>query len=507
MLKILIVDDEFLVRVGLESTIPWSENGFHVVGSARNGKEAIPLFEKHDPDVLLTDIKMPVMGGLLLIETLKKIKPSLVAIIISHYDDFNYAQEALKLGANDYILKSELSPDNLINTIKRHVRNDTYTSQQAVVQENETLYQDFYSDSNFAEIYKKCKYFIDDKAFIALIIKLNYKSQKEDNTEDNISSFDLIKAYQNISSNIPTNEFESLSFYSNNREVLYIFKVDANNDAYLNYIELVRANSSQYLDIDTSLGVSSIYTSIHELRQAVSEAYQGLEQSFFEASGVSTYKQDTARIPYSNINTAFLKQSILNRDFEKIDNHIEKVLTQLEDEKNLENTKRAYYELKAFVQEISDEKILNINLNHDFDEFLGFESLRSYIVNIFNQLSHTKTPSYSFVISRCIKYIEENYKNNISLSDLAEYTHKSKSYLSTLFKLETNVNFSQFLINFRIEKAKQLLKESDNKIYEIAEQVGFNNPYYFSKVFKETTGLCSKDYRDRHYKAGVKNDD
>jgi len=503
MLKILIVDDEFLVRMGLESTIPWDENGFHVVATARNGREAIPLFEKHDPDILLTDIKMPVMGGLLLIETLKKIKPSLVAIILSHYDDFNYAQEALKLGANDYILKSELSPDNLINIINRHVRNDPYTSQQAMVQENGTLYQDFYSDSNFAKIYNECKYFIDDKAYIALIIKLNYKSQKEDNR----SNFDLIKAYQNISADILTNEFESLSFYSNNREVLYIFKVNANNDAYLNYIELVRANSSQYLSIDTSLGVSSVYTSVHELRQAINEAYQGLEQSFFEASGVSTYKQDAPRIPYTNINTDLLKQSILNHDFDKINDYIEKILAQLEDDKNLENAKRAYYELMSFVKEIADEKSLDINLNHDFDEFLGFESFRSYIVNIFNQLSHRKAPSYSFIITKCIKYIEENYDKNISLSDLAEYTCKSKSYLSTLFKLETNVNFSQFLINFRIEKAKQLLKESDSKIYEIAEQVGFNNPYYFSKVFKETTGLCSKEYRDRHYNAGVKIDD
>jgi two-component system response regulator YesN len=97
--------------------------------------------------------------------------------------------------------------------------------------------------------------------------------------------------------------------------------------------------------------------------------------------------------------------------------------------------------------------------------------------------------------------------NNISLSDLSDYTHKSKSYLSTLFKLESNVNFSTFLINYRIEKAKQLLIESDNKIYEIAEQVGFNNPYYFSKVFKDTTGLSCKTYRDKHYQAGASNND
>lgn len=504
MLKILIVDDEFLVRVGLESTIPWNEHGFHVVGSARNGKEAIPLFEKYDPDILLTDIKMPVMGGLLLIETLKKIKPSLVAIILSHYDDFNYAQEALKLGANDYILKSEFSPDNIIKTINRHVHNDAYTGNQTLSQEDEILYQDFNSENNLTEIHNRCKHFIADKAFAAMIIKLNYRLQKDDNK----CNFDFIKAYQNISSNIPSFGFASLSFFNINREVLYIFKVDdANNDAYLNYVELIRANASQYLGIDTSLGVSSTFSSINELEQAISEAYQGLDQSFFETSGISTYNENTVNTPYSKLDTAFLMQCILTRDYLSINNYIEQVFIHLENEKNIDSTKQAYYELMAFVKEIAEEHNLSIRLNHDFDDFQGFESFKSYILAIFNQLSQRKTPSYSFIISKCIKYVEENYTENISLSDLAEYTHKSKSYLSTLFKLETNVNFSIFLINFRIEKAKQLLKKTDNKVYEIAEKVGFNNPYYFSKVFKETTGLCCKDYRDRHYKAGENEND
>ena len=136
-----------------------------------------------------------------------------------------------------------------------------------------------------------------------------------------------------------------------------------------------------------------------------------------------------------------------------------------------------------------------------FDDFSGFEEFRTYVLGLFNQL--TPTNNYTYIISKCIKYIEENYMNNISLFDLADYTQKSKSYLSTLFKQETHVNFSIFLIKYRIEKAKQLLKESDYKIYEIAERVGFNNPYYFSKVFKETAGLSCKSYRNKYHNRGA----
>ncbi len=503
MLKILIVDDEFLVRVGLESTIPWQEHGFKVVGSARNGREAIPLFEKYDPDVLLTDIRMPVMGGLELIETLKKDKPSLVAIIISHYDDFNYAQEALKLGANDYILKSDLSPDNLMKIINKHVGNRALINNRPRIEETETLYQDFFSDNNYLSIQKKCADIIADKSFVALIIKLTYKTRKE-NSESN---FDIVRSFQNISSNTPSDRLLYKTFFSLNQEVLFVFSSsDMNVDKLLDYINLMRANLRQYLDIGTTVGMSSVFSLSDHLKQAIEEANQSLELAFFEPTGIEIFNQipdSQPDISYFSISTASLKHSISTGENESISSNLEKILTQLENEKNLANTKRLYYELMDYAADIAIEQNLDKIEVYDFDDFQSFESLKSYVVSLFRQLLKPKTPTYSYIISKCIKFIEENYSNNISLSDLANYTHKSKSYLSTLFKLETSVNFSIFLINYRIEKAKQLLRESDSMVYEIAEQVGFNNPYYFSKVFKDTTGMSCKMYRDKYYQGGV----
>jgi two-component system response regulator YesN len=175
----------------------------------------------------------------------------------------------------------------------------------------------------------------------------------------------------------------------------------------------------------------------------------------------------------------------------------------MENEKNIANTKRLYYELMDYATDIATEQDLGKIEGYEFEKFQDFRSMKAYVINLFSQLLKPKAPSYSFIISKCIKFIEDNYSNNISLSDLANYTNKSKSYLSTLFKLETSVNFSIFLINYRIEKAKQLLIESDCMVYEIAEQVGFNNPYYFSKVFKDTTGMSCKMYRDKNYHGGV----
>lgn len=505
MLKVLIVDDEFLVRVGLESTIPWGEYGFHVVGSARNGKEAIQLFEEHDPDVLLTDIKMPLMGGLELIETLKKIKPLLVAIIITHYDDFNYAQEALKLGANDYVLKSELSPENLIKTISKHIRNDSY-KKEVPSDQRDSLFHDFCSEGDFLQIQKNCEKFLTDKSFTALIIKL-YRRTENDERAD---SFDLIKAFDNIASNVPHTDFSKKTFYNMHREVLYVcsYQNEASgniSEQLSDYINLLKENSRLYLDIDIFVGVSSVYASTQDLHKAITEATHSLELSFFEPSGITLYTHTPIKLytPCPKVNSSFLKQSIINGDLDNINNQIQKIMDQLETTKNIHYTKRIYLELLNLANEMAEEMKYNVRFNFEFQDFSGFESMKEYIISIYNQLCQMKNVSYSFIISKCIKFIEENYMNNISLSDLADYTHKSKSYLSTLFKLETNVNFSIFLINYRIEKAKQLLRESDCKIYEIAERVGFNNPYYFSKVFKETTGLCCKTYRDIHYQVGA----
>lgn len=119
MKKVLIADDEMLVRIGLKSTINWKENGYIVVGEAKNGKECIDIFNKYNADILITDIKMPIVNGLDLIQTLKKKKENLKSIILTHYDDFNYAKEAIKLGASDYILKSNLTSENLLQILNK----------------------------------------------------------------------------------------------------------------------------------------------------------------------------------------------------------------------------------------------------------------------------------------------------------------------------------------------------------------------------------------------------
>jgi two-component system, response regulator YesN len=143
----------------------------------------------------------------------------------------------------------------------------------------------------------------------------------------------------------------------------------------------------------------------------------------------------------------------------------------------------------------NDEKLNYKNL----EKLHNFKMTKQYITDIYDELMYhsngNNSVKYSYVISKCLDYIKSNYDKNISLGDAAGNVQISKSYLSLLFKQETGINFSNYLTNYRIEKSKKLLLRSNYKIYELAEKVGFDNPYYFSKVFKEVTGSSCKEYR------------
>jgi len=119
MKRVMVVDDEFLVRLGLRTTMDWEAHGYRIVGEASNGKEALEMFDEANPDILLTDIKMPIMDGFRLIEEVRKRKKNIQIIILSHYDEFSYVQKALEFGANQYILKSEMNEQKLIDLLKK----------------------------------------------------------------------------------------------------------------------------------------------------------------------------------------------------------------------------------------------------------------------------------------------------------------------------------------------------------------------------------------------------
>lgn len=390
MHKILIVDDEILVRVGLKSSIDWEKYGFLVVGEAQNGKEALDRYSHEQIDILITDIAMPEMDGLELIKHFIKINKNLKIIILSHYENFAYAKEAIKLGVSRYILKSDLQPSNLIKILLELTDNKEIDNLQ--IQEDDL--------------------FVRNNKYLELIL--------------NNKMFDEYKKIKLLHNQIFIVKFQ-ITYDNNQRD----------------------------------MGKNTVINSIID----------------------STIKDINYCYYYVRLNNK--KKYVILFDFEK------------------NNYDMIFIKLKEL--ELNINQLLNAQIAFEYEkryydasELLYVLSKVSSSENQDNNMDNNNK-NYSYFVKKAIKYIEIHFNENISLKSVADYCDLNASYFSSLFKKEIGVSFSKYLTKVRIDTAKNLLLSTNMKFYEISNRVGFENQYYFSKVFKETTNLTCSEFRNINY--------
>ena len=313
-------------------------------------------------------------------------------------------------------------------------------------------------------------------------------------------------------------EFSSSIFKSKNinhtiinikDDIVFLLNFDSKTGGTTNQsvavVEAFRRNIEQYFDVSIMLGVSKVQTDIMMVPKMVEQAETACEECFFTEKKISYYSAiaKTNIVEEINVQTDLVRKYVMDENFKELNKYIDLCL----DEAFSTHDKRVIR--KVFIDFISYAKIMYYENEHFedaelkfrysyFDKIMDFVSIKKYVKDVYEFITvRNNNETYSYSIKKSIKYIKDNYNRNITLEDVAEYANISKSYLSLLFKQESGINFSSYLTNYRIEKSMQLLNESNYKIYEIAEKVGFDNPYYFSKVFKEKTGLSCKDFRKK----------
>ncbi len=516
MIKVLIADDELLVRIGLRTTIDWEKNGFTIVGEAKNGKEAVELFDKFDADIIITDIRMPVVDGLEVIRRLKEKKKDLKSIILTHYDEFSYAQKAIKLGASEFILKNNLSADNLLLILKKLSKEMEPPKQNNI---RSSMKTDFL-------------YYALEKAILSNISKVNYTELM--NVDMDVQFFEhFYVAYGKICYNgdadydMSHNDFfKNISniFISKNHvrqammmvdnHLIYLYNINFKTNDHKNELEeiidMLKRNIKQFFDLDIYFGVSSVSHELLDIPKLVIEGKTACERCFFSENKVIHYDQNLEKIVDDNIKIkpdvirGYVESSDMEKLYAYIDNRFDKIYTTY----NKMGVRKLFIDFISLAKIIYQERFPEEEIVNDakfrylyFEKLSDFNAIKVYVKDVYHFITMiNEEKDYSYYIKRSIQFIKENYERNISLDEVAEYSQISKSYLSLLFKQETGINFSIFLTNHRIEKCKEYLKESHYKIYEIAEKVGFDNPYYFSKVFKEKVGISCKEYQKKHFR-------
>ena len=514
MKRVLIVDDEFLVRLGLKTTIDWEAHGYKIVGEAANGKEALEIFDRLDPDILLTDIKMPFVDGLKLIEEVQKKKRHLKVVILSNYDDFAFAQKAVKFGAARYILKSEMNEANLIELLETLSDKGREEAEEITTlkidRENYLKDQLFGKPANDdflpSALSSPPKNLFQNANYI-LVKGFCETSQLTDNSRDMLSNTVKNIIEHAFSQSVTVSTFYKNQFYFTSI-VQFNEKIKANLSNVLDYMKQLIRNIKQYFDVVVQIGISD-RGGPERFTYMIAEAELARKSCFFTLNSIGQYNEMVmqngkyVRISYTKLS------SFIDEDRRKeLTEYINEIFNRLKRIGSYPIYNSAIIDLLSIAKSICETCKLDqlpslAPIKFSYDNFSAMPFISDaeiYIQGLYDTISEAKInhePDYSLTIRNALSYIKTNYASNITLSDVAEAVLVSSSYLSLIFKQETGVNFSNYLSNYRIEQAKKMLISSNKKIYEIANDVGFSSPYYFSKVFKEVNGLTCKEYKDK----------
>jgi two-component system, response regulator YesN len=528
MYKVLIVDDEVLVRVGLKTTIDWEANGFTVVAEASNGEQGYEQYKKHMPDVVITDIKMPKKDGLWLVEEVRKDNQHTKILVLTCYDEFSFARKALKVGADDYILKSEVEDEELVAVMQslkkkldnynksKHVQDKELMSRNDVKRSvfTDMVKSDFHIDSNLSERCGSIEFPFENCIFAFTCISIGDSSQGM-NTEPN-----PLKQTNNAVLNILLDLFaersvEYIYTQQNNRYVFFLSSQVLCGTEFERMFSSVVNTVKQYFDCSINIVFTNAFTDI-KLASAIYKDFTKKAQILFYKKETVFFSSNIDSISFKEPNVFYLKkehnkrfiEAIGQEDTVKTDELVREVGRYFEQNNVNPMIVKIFYSnlmgdiFSSYGLFLENDKGFN---NHEYYHYQieNSESLQAimqllvdFTGKVINQIRHMRHTNSKVLINRAINYIQYHYDEKISLEDVAEQLHLSKHYLCSSFKKATGENMSLYINKLRIEKAKRMLLESDGRIKEIFEEVGYSNQQYFSKVFKKITGMTIMEYKE-----------
>jgi len=532
VIKVVIVDDEMLIRVGIKSCIDWEEHGFEIAGQAGNGLKALEIIEATHPDIVMTDIKMPKMDGLELISEVRKRFPSIKIIVLSCYNEIDYVKKAIKLGAEDYILKLSLEPEILLEVLSkvkqliqseyhndntsRNTKNESRENQYIIKEDiyrkmisGSIRYEDFVKElsslgiciDSGSNIVICCG--IDDHSYAPVMSKMDdqylFKFSVINILEESISSF----------ANCDIAEVEEGEYIILLRRLKTSDEL-CSKDLITGYLKKINNSLKNYLNISISFGVNPEpieYTRIRETyfkaRAAMKHKFYYGRESIIFYNDIGEFDNKELLFTYSN------EKSLLGRleDFDELGvnaiingffNRISECKTS-DPEKVRKVSLDIFHSLMKFAKKFDVKaKFISDNFSvHPLDFLMTSETISDIAVYfgefinklfefIYCQQLEAKRPE----IIKLQKYIAENISENITLDKASKISNISKCYLSSIFKKETGEVFVDYVNKTKMERAKTLIQENGLKSCEAAEKVGINDDSYFSKLFKKHIGVC-----------------
>jgi two-component system response regulator YesN len=519
MYSVVLIDDDPLTVKALEQCIDWEKFSLQVSATFYNGEDAKEFIIREKPEIVLTDIRMPKMDGIQLMNEVRNNKIQSKIIILSAYDDFFYAQKAIHYGASGYLLKplDEEQLEEMMFEIVDKINNEKKKARMLELMDDclcnthveilKRILSRNICKEEIQEVLEKLGLEIAETSYILMVSQILEREQKASGSK--VDDLFLLNQIKSQFKDYPG----STSMYADKNKILYIIK-DAQKVPDLNNIPKLVKHIEQLL---ASYGYACTFTvgepfiTVDEIQRHIREIIHKSKFYFYEPKRIiytsqikQTMDMETQWLGFEKSEN-IIEKIILGQSFEQIE-EITTVIDELEKNKNVDPT-IIYKEIldllnflkRSFInRELTTiQKLENIN-DEDIKKYKNLEELRNYLKELFNGIAEEikATNETKYIIEKAKKYAKQHLSEPITLEDITDEIKISKNYFCNLFKEETGETFWDYLTKVRVDKAKELL-HTDMKNYEVALQVGYENPSYLSKVFKKYVGITPSEYRKK----------
>lgn len=532
MTTAMIVDDEPIIRKGILTSIDWDKTGIYWVDEAGNGKDALSKALIHKPDIVVTDIKMPIMDGIEFSKELRSQLPKTKIVFLTGYNDFDYLRHALKVGAMDYLLKpvNVLELVNLMKKLKQEVEEESKfmidKMQESQLMDENLLWMRFKIINQFikseipvAEFIQRSKTIGVDLAgpgYQIVRISINNYHQIIENGEKEI--YLLKYAIINFAEEILARNMKVSICDVSQDTIIALLSHNTTSKVIIENCKEIQYYIKKYFKFSITIGIGQRVETLQELKHSFYQAEEAIEnRNIKEKDQIIMYDND-------KFSTIMKVKLFLDEQEEKY----------LKEQLSLLNNKEVYAILDGlfvkyfYNQEIKRKTLEQLCMNlisiavkeleqyhispilvldrdyYFYNEIYKYETLEDvelWITSIFNKtlasIEEHKNNKYKNVVVKALKYAKEHYNENLRISDIANEVFVTPNYFSKIFKEETGENFTEWLNKYRVEQAKKLMViQPESKIYDIAEATGFHDYKYFTFIFKKYTGHTPYSYKE-----------
>lgn len=506
MFQLLIAEDEVLVGIGLKNSVKWENLDIEIAGEAQDGKTAWQMYQQLHPDIVMTDIRMPGMDGIELIEKIREKDDRTKIVILTCLEEFDLVRKALSLGVSDYLLKTNLKSSN-IETVMQKLTAGLRKEERKEEHHNPLMLMKNYTELEAFEALEQNSPGIMVLSILTFFFSLSSENVFDEKHDKTVQETIYRLVFQAVEPPV-----KAIFYRIGERKYVLICTMEKQEEnlrekleaLYQRIIRLIKS----YLNIEFLIAEGGSTERTQELSELEQKAEKLTESGFFcnrdttllreEDSFENTYQDNLEQF-----HTKIARITWLDKRYrQELENQILQLRTMYRAKPN--EIKEIFVQLGylfyAYHRKNEKSSMYAIEYATKLRSFCTFSGLCDYFLE-FLQMCKMQQDCMSHLskeVAEAMEYIQQHYAENITLQMIADKVGMNAYYFSSLYKKETKIGLIKYLNSVRVDKAKELLDTTNLKLYEISEKVGFVDDSYFSRVFKEFTGIRPTEYRKKN---------